>query len=139
MQWRVKIGMFYRKFKVRYRDRIFLPTIRSLFSCSLGFRFVFIMLILLICGDIESNLGSRRRDSCYDFSVYHCNLNSMTAHNFEKIKFLEAYNTIHKFGVICLWEPYLDSSIASNNDDLNIKGYNLYTADNPNNVKRGGL
>ena len=50
----------------------------------------------------------------------------MTAHNFEKINLLEAYNTINKFDVICLSESYLDSSIASDNDNLNIKGYNLY-------------
>ena len=29
MQWRVEIGMFYRKSKVRYRDRILLLTIHS--------------------------------------------------------------------------------------------------------------
>ena len=46
MQWRVKVGMFFRKFKVRYRDRILLTTIRPLFFCSSGFRFVFITLIL---------------------------------------------------------------------------------------------
>ena len=63
----------------------------------------------------------------------------MTAHNFEKINLLKAYNTINKFDVICLSESYLDSSIASDNDDLNIKRYNLYRADHPNNVKRGAL
>ena len=63
----------------------------------------------------------------------------MTAHNFEKINLLEAYNTINKFDVICLSESYLDSSIASDNDNLNIKGYNLYRVDHPNNVKRGGV
>ena len=122
MQWRVEIGMFFRKSKVRYRDRILLPTIRLLFSCSSGFRFAFIMLILLICGDIESNPLPRRCDSCYNSSICHWNLNSMTIHNFEKINLLEAYNTINKFDVICSSESYLDSSIASDNNDLNIKG-----------------
>ena len=45
----------------------------------------------------------------------------------------------NKFDVICLSESYLESSIASGNDNLNIKGYNLYTADHPKNVKRGGI
>ena len=63
----------------------------------------------------------------------------MTAHNFEKINLLEAYNTISKFDVICLSESYLDSSIAYDKDDLNIKDYNLYRADHPNNVKRGSV
>ena len=139
MQWGVEIGMCFRKSKARNRDRILLPTIRPLFSCSPGVPFALIMLILLTCGDIESNPGPRRSDSCYNFSMCHWNLNSMTAHNFEKINLLEAYNTINKFDVICLSESYLDSSIASDNDNLNIKGYNLYRADHPNNVKRGDV
>ena len=84
MQWRVDIGMFFRKSKVRFRDRMLLPTIDVLFSCSLGFRFVFITLMLLTCGDIESNPGPRRRDSCYNFSVCHWNLYSMSAHNLKR-------------------------------------------------------
>ena len=131
MQWRVELGMFFRKYEVRYRDRALLPTIRPLFA--------FIMLILLTCGDIESNPGPIRCNSCYNFSIYHWNLNSMTAHSFEKINLLEVYNTINKFDVICFSEFYLDSSIASDNDDLNIKSYNLYRANHPNNVKRGGV
>ena len=75
---RLEIGMFFRKSKGRYRDRILLPTVRPLFSCSSGFRFVFIMLILLTCGDTESNPGTRRRDSCYNFLIWHWNLNIMT-------------------------------------------------------------
>ena len=63
----------------------------------------------------------------------------MTTFNFEKINLLEAYSTINKSDVICLLETYHDSSIASNNDYLNIKGYNLYRSDHPNNVKRGGV
>ena len=122
MQWRVAIGMFFRKSKVRYRDRILLPTMRPLFSCSSGFRFDFIMLILLTC-DIKSNPGPRRSDSCYNFSICHWNLNSMTAHNFEKINILEAYNTINKFDVICLSESYFDSSIASDNDNLKAESF----------------
>ena len=64
MQWRVEIGMFFRKFKVQYRDRILLPTIRPLFSWGSGFHFAFIMLVFLTCGNIESNPGHRRCDSC---------------------------------------------------------------------------
>ena len=120
MQWHVETGMFFRKSKVRYWDGMFLSTIRPLFSWSSGFHFIFVMLILLTCGDIESNPRPRRLDSCYNFSVWYWNLNSMTAHNFENINLLEAYNTINKFDVICLSESYLDSSIASYKDDLNI-------------------
>ena len=133
MQWRLGIGIFFKKSKVRYRDRILLSTIRPLFSCSSVFRFSFIMLTLLTCS--ESNPGPRRCDSCNNFSICHWNLNSMTAYNFKKINLLEAYSTINKFDVICLSESYLGSSIAYDKDDLNIKGYNLYGTDHPNNVR----
>ena len=130
--------MFFRKSKVRYQDRLLLPTICPLFSCSLWFLFAFTTLILLPFGDTESNPGARRSDSYYNFLIYHWGLNSTTAHNFEKANLL-ACNTINKFDIICLSECYLDSSIASNNDKLNIKGYNLYKADHLNNFKRGGV
>ena len=139
MQWHIEIWMFFRKSKVSYWDRIFLPTICPQFSCSSGFCFAFIMLILLTCGDIESNpQRPRRSDSCHSLSICHWNLNSMTACNFEKIN-LDTYNTINKFDVICVSESYLDSSIVSDNNNLNIKGYNLYRVDHPNNVKRGSV
>ena len=60
----------------------------------------------------------------------------MTAHIFEKINLFEAIN---KFDVIYLLEFYLDPSIASDNDDLNIKGYKRYVSNHPNNVKRSGV
>ena len=77
------------------------------------------MLILLVCGDIESNPGPKRLDSYNNFAVCHWNLNSMTACNFGKVNFLATY-------------------IAFDNDNLNIKGYNLYRADHHNHVKKGG-
>ena len=39
----------------------------------------------------------------------------------------------------CLSESYLDASVSSDNDNLNINGYKLVRADHPGNVKRGGV
>ena len=41
--------------------------------------------------------------------------------------------------MICLLESYLDASVSSDNDNLNINGHNLVKADHPGNVKRGGV
>ena len=41
--------------------------------------------------------------------------------------------------MLCLSETYLDSSISSNDNNLTIPGYDLYRADHPSNVKRGGF
>ena len=50
---------------------------------------------------------------------------------------LRAYISINK--IICFSETYLDSSISSDNDNLELPGYNLVRADNPTNTKRGGV
>ena len=95
--------MFFRKFKVIYQDRVLLRSIHFPFSCSSGFHFVYIMLSLLICSDTESKPGLRRCDFCRSFLVCHWNLDSMTAHNFQKIN-LEAYNTTAtNFYYIPIW------------------------------------
>ena len=36
-------------------------------------------------------------------------------------------------------EAYLDSNFPDDDSRLNLPGYNLVTADNPNNAKRGGV
>ena len=105
----------------------------------LGIRFVFVFLMLFACGDIELNPGPKKRSSCYNFSVCHWNLNSITPHNFAKIDLHQAYNTIHQYDMICLSESYLHASVSSENDNLNINGYKLVRADHPGNVKRGGV
>ena len=57
------------------------------------------------------------------------------AHN--KLSLLSAYNTLHKFDVICISETYLDKSV--DNDALSIDSYNIIRADYPHNQKRGGV
>ena len=52
---------------------------------------------------------------------------------------LKAYITANKMDVICLLETYLDSSIKSDNDNLEIPGYNLVCSDHPSNNKGGGV
>ena len=52
---------------------------------------------------------------------------------------LRAYISINKIDVICLSEAYLDSTISSENDNLQLPEYNLVRSDNPTNTKRGGV
>ena len=138
MNWRVEIGIFNAEYKVR------LPTTTSqkanctLSFFSLGIRFVFVLLMLLVCGDIELNPGPRKHDTSYNLSICHWNLNSIAAHNFEKVNLLEACNTVNKFDIICLSETYLDSSILSDNDNLVIKGCKLVRDYHLDDIKKGG-
>ena len=45
--------------------------------------------------------------------------------------------SVHKFGIICLSETYLDSSV--DDESLEISGYYLIRSDHPSNKKRGGI
>ena len=99
---------------------------------------LFICSLLLLHGDIESNPGPRNSKNHLP-SFCHWNLNSFPAHNFSKMLLLKAYNAIYKYDFICLSETYLDSSIPSDHVSLELEGYNLVRAEQPNNVKRGGV
>ena len=124
MQWRAEIGIFNATSKARYFKKKSLRVAAPVFYFfSFGFRFVFTLLSLFVCGDVELNPGPKNRNSCYNFSICHWNLNGITANNFAKVNVLQAYNSIHYFYLICLSESYLDSSVSSDNDNLYIKDY----------------
>ena len=89
-------------------------------------------------GEIEENPGPKPY-ICGSLSISYWNLNSISAHNFIKLSLLRAYISINKTDIICLSETYLDSSIPSDDDNLELPGYNLVRADNPTNTKRGGV
>ena len=57
-------------------------------------------IFLLLIGDVELNpRPTKKRNSWFNFSICHWNLNSLTAHNFEKVNLLEARNTVNKFRI----------------------------------------
>ena len=89
-------------------------------------------------GDIELNPGPNKTNSSCKFSVCHWNLNSLAAHNFEKVGLLETFNTINRFEIY-VSESYLDSTFSPDNEEINIKGYKVVRTDHPNNIKRGGV
>ena len=70
-------------------------------------------------------------------SICHWNLNNLCAHNFAKLSILRAYVSVHKFGIICLSEKYVDSSI--DDESLEISGCYLIRSDHPSNKRRGGI
>ena len=95
-------------------------------------------LLVLLSADAELNPGPKRAFSS-NISICHCNLNSISAHNYTKLFLLKAYIAIHKFDIICLSETYLNSSPTFDGDNLAISGYNLIRSDHPSNNKHGGV
>ena len=45
----------------------------------------------------------------------------------------------HKDDFICIRKTYLDATVAADDKDLFIEGYNLVHTDHPSNVKKGGI
>ena len=56
-----------------------------------------------------------------------------------KKSLIGAYNTSHKYDFICISEIYVDSTVAADDKDLAIEGYNLVLADHPSNLKKVGI
>ena len=79
-----------------------------IFSCKFCIFLPFIGSALLISGDIEKNPGPGNL-SGHNISIYHWNLNRVTANNFVKISLLDAYNAVHDFDLFCISETFLDS------------------------------
>ena len=93
--------------------------------------------VLLLCrGDIESNPGPKKLKKSY-LSVYHWNLNSLSAHSFSKFTQMKAYISMYKHDFIYLSDTYLDSSTPDSL--LEIDGHILVCVEHPNNIKRGGV
>ena len=105
----------------------------SFISLVISFAF---KLLLILSGDVEVNLGPRHWTS---LSFCHWNLDSVFAYDFVKVSLLKAYSTIYKFDITCLFETFLNSSLQNDNHSLVLNGYKLVRADNPIDLKRGGV
>ena len=135
------IGLFYGKFYVSikvFNTNICLSlaciNLFSLVYCS----YLFFFLLLRCNRDVESNSGPKKNK---EFSVSCCywNVNSLLAHDCAKVSAQEAYNSVFKYDFICISETCPDSTISSDNNNLNISGYNLIRVDHPSNSKRGSV
>ena len=92
--------------------------------------------ILLRCGEIHKNLGPNDKSK---LSLCHWNLNSISVNNFEELLLFQAFNSVYKYGVICISETFLNSSYSNDDPSLCLKGYNMIRSDHPDNLKRGGV
>ena len=67
-----------------------------LMGFSLSTFFWLQILLVLLSGDVEINPGPKRTPKA-SLSIYHWNLNSISAHNYVKLSLLRAYLAFHKF------------------------------------------
>ena len=73
--------------------------------------------LIKLSGDIGENSGPKLNSS-QKLSICHWNLKKIAAHNYIKVSLLIAYNSIHKYNIICLSERGLDSNTVLGDDSL---------------------
>ena len=71
------------------------------------------------------------------FKFMHWNVNSIPAHNFERISLLQAYAANEKFNLIALTETALKNDIPD--EKIEIDGYSAIRCDLPGNDTHGGV
>ena len=82
-QWRLEIGIFYTRLSRVSKSWSALLLCNS---CTIAFYFVcYMVLTLIICGDVELSPGPENNKSSYNFSLCYWNLNSLPAHDFSKL------------------------------------------------------
>ena len=89
---------------------------------------------IILSGDVEINPGLHSK-RCQEVSICHWNLNSITTQSFIKVSLLKDYITIYNYDINCLSEKYLDSSVLSDDSNLEIPGFDLIRAGHPSNSK----
>lgn len=78
MQWHIEIRISVQDVKLGFPQKIHKELIPHCF-CSLGICFVFVLRMLLICGNIGLNLGLRNGSTSYNFSISLWNLSEAKA------------------------------------------------------------
>ena len=95
-------------------------------------------ILISLSGDVQLNLGPKYKFDV-NFSKCHRYLNSIAAHNYANVFLLKAYNAVYKFEIIRISKTYLETTITSDDGNLEILGYKLIRSDHPSNSKRGGV
>ena len=95
-------------------------------------------LMIKISGDIELNPGPKQKQD-QSLSICHWNLNSIPAHNFQKLELLQGYVSSNKVDILCLSKAFLNSDIFCDDNNLQLPGFDLIRANHPSNTKRGGV
>ena len=138
VQWHAGVRLFYGKVYVSvnvFNINICLSLVcQNLFSLVYCFYLFFFRLYCVT--EMLNPIQDQRKVKSF-LSCCHWNVNSPLAHNCAKLTSLEAYNSVLIYDFICISKMSLDSTISSDNNNLNISGYNLTRADHPSNSKRG--
>ena len=102
VHWRAGIDVSNARLNVKSLKLKYHRSICFLGSCHLYVMGFLLLLLMISSCDIDLNPAKKKGDSCYNLSLFHWHLNSITTYDFSKLKLLEVYNMKDSFDIICL-------------------------------------
>ena len=94
--------------------------------------------MLFLSGDTKTNPGKKCNLNNHP-TIYHWNLNNLSAHNFAKVQLSKAYLAVHKFDIECFSGTYLNSCFPFYDEILYKPGYIIARGNRPVKSKCGGV
>ena len=92
-------------------------------------------ILLLLSNDIHLNPGPHFQDNFFNFMSW--NLNSLAKDNFQRVRLIEAHNTLFNYDLISICETSLNDSVELPEPLLD--DYTFLPANNTANVRHGGV
>ena len=93
------------------------------------------IILILLSNDINLNPGPHFQNYFFNFMSW--NLNSLAKDNFDRIRLIEAHNTLFKYDLISICETSLNDSVEL--PETLINDYTFVPANNPANIRHGGV
>ena len=93
-------------------------------------------LTIKISANIELNPGKKQKQD-QSLLICHLNLNSIPAHNFQKLELFQGFILSNKVDILCLFETFLNSDISCDDNNFQLRGFDLINAEYRSNTKRG--
>ena len=93
------------------------------------------LFLILLSNDIEMNPGPYYHHNFFNFMTW--NLNSLVKDKFQRVRLLEAHNSLFNYDLISICETNLNDSVELPDKLLN--EYSFEPANNPSNTRHGGV
>lgn len=104
--------------------------------CRLGTRLTNqIYMCTSVCACVRTHL----RELTTSLTFFHSNLNGIATYISAKMAPIQSYATSYNSDIICLSESFFDSSVGTNNPQINIPCYNIFCCDPPSDTEIGGV
>ena len=93
------------------------------------------ILLILLSHDVQLHPGPGYQNNFLNFMNW--NLNSISKNDFERVRLIEAHNSMFNYDLISLCETNLNDSLVMKVPKLS--GYEFESANHPGNVAHGGV